>query len=122
MLSFAMLLLYVVAFFFTPLLEHHNHEVEENHQCTAEHEVDPCHRFIFHHDIQKGCKHPEHLLAHRTSCDACDKLLTVHPKLMDVPVHSIVQYASKSVHFIVNESAINYTFFQILTRGPPVTA
>jgi hypothetical protein len=122
LLSFAMLMLYVMAFFLTPSFEHHHHDTDEDHLCTVENEVDPCHRVIFHQDVQQGCQHEEHFIAHHESCEVCDKLLTVHPKLMDVWADAIVLYGSDFTQVVANKVLTNSTSQQKFARGPPMLA
>ena len=47
----------------------HDHEHTVVH--SAEAEKDPCHRFIYHHDLTQSCDHDSHWVA-SDACDMCD--------------------------------------------------
>jgi hypothetical protein len=121
-LSMAMLLLYVAAFFVTPTFEHHHHEKDSEHQCSANNEVDPCHRVIFHNDLKQGCEHDEHFSEHYHSCDVCDKLLTAHPKLI-INCQNKIELQSSEIDFsFLTEVLISQALFHSSARAPPAFA
>lgn len=49
----------------------HTHEVVSH---TGEQEKDPCHRALYHQDLDHGCHHETHLTV-SDSCDVCDLIL-----------------------------------------------
>jgi len=59
----------------------HNHP-QVSH--TEEQEKDPCHRSLYHDDVEQGCRHGAHLIA-SDKCALCDMTIhTDHALLMAV--------------------------------------
>jgi hypothetical protein len=51
----------------------HDHNAPASH--SQEQEKDPCHRLLYHNDVETGCDHDLHL----TGSDKCDMCDLVHP-------------------------------------------
>ena len=123
--SFAVALLlgsYLSAFFINEF--HHVFAHDHNHvheSCSEETEKDPCHRFIFHNDLQVDCGHDGHFHTPKHECDLCDVLM---PQL-EVPKFKTFKISTSKIAqpLCVFEEKIIVRFSDpsIFSRGPPVS-
>lgn len=70
-LMFVLLVLYVAGSFELEVLHSfvHDHDYAITH--SKEQERDPCHRLVYHRDVQRGCDHQSHLIVSH-KCHMCD--------------------------------------------------
>ncbi len=117
-LTFALLIFYVVG---TGKLEvvhsiFHDHAATISH--TEEQEEDPCHRAIYHDDVEKGCHHATHLIV-SDKCQLCDCATHSDQSLVSCQIDSSGPYAIKG--FIsYKDNLDSYCAFISSSRAPPV--
>lgn len=96
----------------------HVHDISTTH--SDQEELDPCHRLIYHHDVEQGCGHDSHLIPNE-KCAMCDSvflgaqvsLKTIHADLeisFHEEHHSLYKFDIDSYWAVISSS-----------RAPPVS-
>lgn len=117
MLALILLVLYVAG---TSELEiihsfFHNHDHTVSH--SEEQEQDPCHRLIYHGDIQQGCDHDSHLIV-SDKCHMCD--LAFHGDQMWVGIISEESGKYENKFFsLYTRNLDTYGALILPSRAPP---
>ena len=115
----ALLGIYISALIFNNLHRYFHHEHHHQEICTVETEKDPCHKRVFHHSLDEGCKHKTHVFSLEKSCKLCDAVITKYY----FPGEKIFSQSEKK--HIQNALIFEEPFvFKFLTaserlRGPP---
>jgi hypothetical protein len=88
------------------LIHTHDHSVSH----TATQEEDPCHRAIYHNDIEKGCSHHSHIVV-TDKCELCDLISHTDQILLSI---------SESVHSQFFSVDFNFCSPEVLSIGQSI--
>ena len=119
--AIAFLMGYLLAFVINelhPILSHEHHNSHEH--CSDEKEKDPCHRLVFHNDINISCEHDGHFHEPKHECDLCDVLLAQFdfPKIKSFDFKI---FKSETCDFSFEEKIfLRFSNHSIFLRGPPL--
>ena len=118
MVASAFLLLYVISnISFETIHAFQHDDVQEAISHTAVDESDPCHRYLYHHDIEKGCHHKSHVESTK-HCPLCQLQGTHEFDLikdeLTIPALSPTDYISQSEFAFTREIDI-----LLPARAPP---
>jgi hypothetical protein len=92
-----------------------HHDVPITH--TDEQEKDPCHRLIYHHDVENGCHHHAHYTGHE-KCQLCN--LAFHGDQMLWQAVTIQSFApAKTIPGPLKKGADTYLASISSPRAPP---
>ena len=96
----------------------HSHDAIVTH--SDEQEGDPCHRFLHHNDVEKGCGHDAHLIVSE-KCDMCDLGFYGDQNVLTTVVFSCAEF---SVHFFGCYKSNVDSYWAVISssRAPPVLA
>jgi hypothetical protein len=85
---------------------------------SQEQEEDPCHRLIYHNDVENGCGHDSHLIV-TDKCHMCD--LTLHCVQSLISSVTIDPPAVGDAEFVIyNADEASYRAIISSSRAPPV--
>ena len=86
---------------------------------SSEEEKDPCHRSIYHSDVEHGCHHDSHLIV-SDKCKMCD--LIFHRDYVFSPSAFFLKEEFSTQHFTAyKESIERYWAVISSSRAPPIT-
>ena len=111
---------YTSALFVSYIHTYFAHQKVAQEVCSLENEKDPCHRSIYHQDVENGCDHDTHLIVPVVNCEQCLFIVTSHVadhkvyKLKKIENPDISNNPYYSQDFINNPLTDNYL------RGPPL--
>jgi hypothetical protein len=113
--SLILLFVYITAISNVARLHAHEHEIAHMDR----QEQDPCHRAMYHQDLQNGCDHDSHLVASSDDCDLCHHL-TFHKDQHDVVAIDYVSanFATINVNFNLADIEPANTLVRS-SRAPP---
>ncbi len=115
--SATLVVIYLLVFIVSPHLAHHHDHLA--HVCNEDTEVDPCHRHIFHNDLEKGCKHEQHLFSAKEDCESCAKILNTYPKLI-FESNEVTYVSARKILYLNKSASIDFAYFKNqLSRAPP---
>jgi hypothetical protein len=93
----------------------HSHDHLTSH--SEAQEKNPCHREIFHHDIEKGCGHGSHIVV-RDKCELCD--VTFHIDQIFLARSGAQSIIFFSVDFVDSSpDAVGLSQSNLSSRAPP---
>lgn len=96
----------------------HDHEALVSH--TPEQEKDPCHRLIYHDDVEQGCHHHSHLIV-SDKCQICDHVYHGDQNLSTNVSFSTLEFSQ--VQFCIYKQELD-SYWAVISssRAPPVIA
>lgn len=114
----SLLLVYLLSSFNTESIHRlvHSHESGDLH--TAQHEADPCHIKIYHHERPGGCDHKAHLVKEE-KCSFCPVQLSNFQVIEECTI-SLIQTFESVEGFTSDDLFITTTNFKFAGRAPPV--
>ena len=113
-----LLVLYIASTFQIEVLHKffHSHDHLVSH--AEAQEEDPCHRAIYHHDLEKGCGHHSHILV-TNKCDLCDLIFHTDQILLSNFESPSIDFFA--IDFVFNSPDITCSGQSIdSSRAPPV--
>lgn len=82
------------------------HELSHSHRHLVSHsepqEKDPCHRAIYHHDVEKGCGHNSHIVV-TDKCELCDMIFHTDQIVLSNSESTARQFISTEFAFCSTE-------------------
>lgn len=119
MLPLFFVVLYVVGTTHIEWVHSFAHEHANGVLHSGEEEKDPCHRSIYHNDIEHGCHHDSHLIV-SDKCKMCD--LVSHGDYVFLPPAFFLKEEFLTQHFTAyKESLERYWSVISSSRAPPIT-
>lgn len=96
--AFLLLILYLVGTSHVGFLYAfgHEHDVQISH--SYKEEKDPCHRQIYHNDVEAGCDHDVHLTV-SDKCDLCDFAVHADKTVLTSAIHLTFKFDQDFVGF-----------------------
>jgi hypothetical protein len=95
----------------------HDHDVQISH--SQKEEKDPCHRQIYHNDVEAGCDHDVHLTV-INKCDLCDFAVHVDKTLL-TPALRLTQKLDQNFVSFYKSNLESYWAVLSSSRAPPTT-
>ena len=117
MLSVLLLVLYVAGTSQLELIHSFAHEHEASVSHSNEQEKDPCHRFIYHNDIEPGCNQDSHLIV-SDKCQMCDLVCHRDQNLLSNITFQTPEFLQE--HFVFYKTNLDsYCAVISSSRAPP---
>lgn len=118
LLALLLLALYVIGTSPVALIHEfaHDHQVLVTH--SQEQEKDPCHRLVYHNDVEAGCDHDVHLTASDT-CQMCDLAYHGDQTLLLAASYPVLKFSDQ--YFDGYKVSLDaYWAIRSSSRAPPV--